>query len=75
LTQLDDDIFTVTGDILYVVAPAGAWGKVEQSALRKQLERWAGLSELRRIVVSHGAPIERDPDRALRSLAASLARS
>jgi hypothetical protein len=47
----------------------------DKSALREQLERWAGLSELRRIVVSHGAPIERDPDRALRSLAASLARS
>jgi hypothetical protein len=47
----------------------------DKSALREQLERWAGLSELRRIVVSHGAPIARNPNRALRSLAASLARS
>jgi hypothetical protein len=44
----------------------------DQSALRAQLERWAKLSALRRIIVSHGAPIERDPERALRKLATSL---
>jgi hypothetical protein len=44
----------------------------DKPALRAQLERWAGLSALKRIIVSHGAPIERNPERALRRLAATL---
>ena len=47
----------------------------DRSALRAQLERWAGLAALRRIIVSHGAPIERNPERALRKLATSLTSS
>jgi hypothetical protein len=45
----------------------------DRSALRAQLERWANLDGLRRIIVSHGAPIEGDPRGTLRRLAVSLA--
>jgi len=41
-------------------------------ALREQLLQWAGIASLRRILVSHGSPIERDPRQTLRDLAASL---
>jgi hypothetical protein len=44
----------------------------DPSALRSQLERWAGISALRRVIVSHGAFIETSPGRALRRLATSL---
>jgi hypothetical protein len=45
----------------------------DRSAVRTQLERWARLSALRRVIVSHGALIETNPSRALRQLAMSLA--
>jgi hypothetical protein len=45
----------------------------DRSAVRVQLERWAGLSPLKRIIVSHGAPIEIEPAITLRHLANSLA--
>lgn len=41
--------------------------------LRAQLSEWAELPGLRRIIVSHGDPIESEPRRTLRDLAASLA--
>lgn len=41
--------------------------------LRAQLSEWAELPGLRRIIVSHGDPIESEPQRTLRDLAASLA--
>ena len=41
--------------------------------LRAQLLEWAELPGLRRIIVSHGEPIESEPQRTLRDLAASLA--
>jgi hypothetical protein len=44
----------------------------DKSALRTQLERWAGLATLRRIIVSHGSTIERSPANVLRRLATSL---
>jgi hypothetical protein len=44
----------------------------DKSAMRSQLESWASMSALRRVIVSHGTPIERDPRRALRRLATSL---
>jgi len=40
--------------------------------LRAQLLEWAELPGLRRIIVSHGDPIESEPQRTLRDLAASL---
>ena len=40
--------------------------------VREQLLTWAAMSSLRRILVSHGEPIEEDPRGALRRLAQSL---
>jgi hypothetical protein len=45
----------------------------DRSAVRAQFEQWARLRSLKRIIVSHGAPIERDPSGALRKLATALA--
>jgi hypothetical protein len=44
----------------------------DKAALRTQLLQWADIASLRRILVSHGAPIEDRPNEALRELAASL---
>ena len=44
----------------------------DASALRAQLLQWSEMESLRRIVVSHGEPIERNPRQALRDLASSL---
>jgi len=44
----------------------------DASDLRAQLLEWAELPGLRRIIVSHGDPIESDPQRTLRDLAGSL---
>jgi hypothetical protein len=45
----------------------------EKSAFQRQLELWAKLPRLRRILVSHGDMITRDPPKLLRDLAARLA--
>ncbi len=45
----------------------------DPSAVRAQLETWSQLSDLKRIIVSHGDVIERDPPAVLRALAQSLA--
>jgi hypothetical protein len=45
----------------------------DKEALRAQLLQWADMASLRRILVSHGAPIEEQPARTLRDLADSLA--
>ncbi len=45
----------------------------DRSAVRAQLRAWAALRNLKRIIVSHGAPIERDPSGTLRRLATALA--
>jgi hypothetical protein len=45
----------------------------DKRALRAQLEEWAGLEHLTRIVVSHGAIVEKDPPAVLRTLASALA--
>ena len=42
-------------------------------ALRAQLLQWAGIESLKRILVSHGSPIEDNPRGTLRDLAGSLA--
>jgi hypothetical protein len=41
--------------------------------LRQQMLDWAAIPDLRRILVSHGAPIENEPAEMLRELAATLA--
>jgi len=45
----------------------------DKQALREQFERWSHLPLLRRILVSHGEPIEDRPAEALLDLARSLA--
>lgn len=50
------------------------WRLIEdQVALRIQFLKWAALPDLRRIVVSHGEPIEDEPAETLRDLAQYLA--
>jgi hypothetical protein len=44
----------------------------DAKALRAQLLQWADIASLKRILVSHGSPIEDNPREALRELAASL---
>ncbi len=44
----------------------------DANALRAQLLQWAEMESLKRILVSHGDPIETDPRRTLRELAGSL---
>jgi hypothetical protein len=45
----------------------------DAAALRAQLLSWAEIDSLKRILVSHGEPIEDNPRQTLRQLAASLA--
>jgi hypothetical protein len=50
------------------------WRLVEdQVALRIQFLKWAALPDLRRIIVSHGEPIDHEPAETLRDLAQYLA--
>ena len=44
----------------------------DKSALRAQFEQWANLPDLKRIILSHGAVIEKDSRETLRRIAASL---
>jgi hypothetical protein len=45
----------------------------DADALRAQLLQWAEMQSLKRILVSHGEPIEANPQQTLRELAGSLA--
>ena len=45
----------------------------DKKALAAQMNRWAALPDLRRIIVSHGEIIEAEPAAVLRRLAAALA--
>jgi hypothetical protein len=45
----------------------------DKAAVARQLRQWAELPGLKRVLVSHGVPIEDDPKAALRKLARSLA--
>jgi hypothetical protein len=45
----------------------------DANALRGQLLQWAGMESLKRILVSHGDPIEANPHQTLREIASSLA--
>jgi hypothetical protein len=45
----------------------------DANALRAQLLQWAEMDSLKRILVSHGEPIEANPRQTLRGLAESLA--
>jgi hypothetical protein len=85
---LNDLIFNVRkqpgviGLLFHVVGVTGPEAKMpklvmrklvhDKSALRIQLERWANLGDLQRIILSHGAIIEADPGGTLRRFAASM---
>ena len=45
----------------------------DSKALRAQLLQWAEMESLKRVLVSHGDPIETNPRQTLRDLAESLA--
>ena len=44
----------------------------QKGDVASQFRRWAGRADLRRIIVSHGDPIEQDAAKVLRTLADSL---
>ncbi|TMH63366.1 MAG: hypothetical protein E6H48_19725 [Betaproteobacteria bacterium] len=49
------------------------WNLVKDAnALRAQLLKWADMQALKRILVSHGEPIDANPQQTLRALAGSL---
>jgi hypothetical protein len=77
------DASGVGGWLLRVVGFAGKDAQIpkvvkmamieDTNALRAQLLQWSGIESLRRILVSHGGPIEENPRETLRELASSLA--
>ena len=56
----------------HVPAPVKLMLVKDIDALRAQLLEWAAIETLRRVLVSHGEPIESDPRQVLRDLAAAL---
>lgn len=60
------------GDEPHLPAPVRLAMVADKAALRAQFLAWANDAALRRILVSHGAPIEEDPQAALKALAAAL---
>jgi hypothetical protein len=71
------------GWLLHVVGFAGKQAQIpkvvkmamikDTNALRDQMLQWAKIDSLKRILVSHGSPIEENPRATLRDLASSLA--
>lgn len=76
------DVHGVGGWLLHLAGFAGKSAQIprvvkkvmvnDQNALRTQLLQWAEIASLKRILVSHGSPIEEDPRQTLRELASSL---
>jgi hypothetical protein len=60
------------GDEPHVPAPVKLLLGKHKGEVAGHFRRWAERADLRRIIVSHGDPIEQDPKGALRKLAASL---
>jgi hypothetical protein len=60
------------GDDPHVPGPVKLTLGKRRAEVAQQFRRWAERDDLRRIVVSHGDPIEVDPREVLRALAASL---
>ena len=66
-------MMNVAGDEPQVPLPV-KWALVkDRPALRAQFLQWAALPALKRILVSHGEPIDHEPAEALRDFAQSLA--
>jgi len=62
-----------TGDAPKIPALTVAASIKDRPALKAQLERWADLPDLTRVVVSHGDIIDHRAAAVLRELAAKLA--
>ena len=60
------------GDAPQIPTPVKLMVVDDKKALQAQLLAWAEIGTLRRILVSHGAPIENHPHEVLRELAATL---
>jgi hypothetical protein len=65
-------IMGFAGDEAHVPTPVKVLLGKHKSEVAQLFRRWAERDDLRRIIVSHGDPIETDPRGALRKLAASL---
>jgi hypothetical protein len=65
-------IMEFAGDDPHVPAPVKLLLGKHKSEVARQFRSWAERENLRRIIVSHGDPIESDPRGVLRALAASL---
>jgi hypothetical protein len=65
-------IMEFAGDDPHVPAPVKLLLGKHKSEVARQFRSWAERETLRRIIVSHGDPIESDPRGVLRALAASL---
>jgi hypothetical protein len=61
-----------TGDEPKIPALVAAKSIKDKPALKSQLEQWASLDGLQRIIVSHGDIVTKNPAGVLRGLAASL---
>ena len=66
------EVMGFAGDEAHVPAPVKMLLGKHKSDVAQQFRRWAERENLRRVIVSHGDPIESDPRRVLRTLAASL---
>jgi hypothetical protein len=60
------------GDEPHIPRPVKLAMVDDKEALRTQLLTWADIGSLKRILVSHGSPIDDHPGQTLRNLAASL---
>ena len=77
------DASGISGGLLRIAGFAGESARIprvvklnlvkDANALRAQLLQWAEMDSLKRILVSHGEPIEANPQQTLRDLAGSLA--
>jgi len=66
-------LMNFAGDEPHIPRPV-KWTMIDDpAALRAQLLLWAELPKLRRVLVSHGEPVDFQPAEALRDLAQSLA--
>ena len=66
------ELMGFAGDEPHVPKPVALMMIDDKAALRTQLLEWAAIDSLNRILVSHGEPIEANPQQALRELAQSL---
>ena len=60
------------GDDPHVPGPVKLTLGKHKREVAQQFRRWAERGNIRRIIVSHGDPIEKDPGGTLRKLAASI---